>query len=236
MLQQKWIYDLFILGDWDVMSGGYPQSAQALGCNTFYIFELGFWLSCCLYLGFETRRKDFIEMFIHHMSTVALILGSYLTNLGRPGILVMMIHDVGDIFLYSAKSAQYRKFGSLADALFAMFAVVFYISRWFIFPRFVILPLIFTLTDDEASNTNLRILVANNRDVVLRYLTGLLCILLALHLMWGFTIARMVKRTLTSSKQVSKEGDPRSDAESEIDNDSRMSPRSRKSDLRKRKN
>lgn len=228
VLRQGWIRELFLLGDSSAMTGGYPQSAESLGCRTFYIFELGFWLSCCLYLGFETRRKDFVEMFIHHCSTVALILISHLSDYGRAGILVMMIHDVGDIFLYSAKSSQYKKFNGLADMLFAVFALVFYISRWFILPVYVIYPLIKTLTGGQ-SNKNLQILESYGTKETLQFLTGLLCTLLALHLMWGFTIARMIKATLVSKKQVSGDGDPRSEDES------RISPSNKGNEMRKRK-
>lgn len=212
------------------MSGGYPQSAITLECNTFYIFELGFWISCCLYLGFETRRKDFVEMSIHHLSTVCLILFSFLFDFGRPGILVMMIHDVGDIFLYSAKSAQYRKLNKLADVLFAIFALVFYISRWYVFPRFVIIPLLVTIYSG-LTDSNFRIVASYNQVPMLVMLTGLLCVLFALHLMWGFTIARMVKRTFTSKTKVSSDGDPRSDDEA---NDAPISSQNRETSRKKK--
>ena len=39
------------------------------------------------------------EMFIHHMTTILLMVMSWSTNLTRVGTLVLLIHDCADIFL-----------------------------------------------------------------------------------------------------------------------------------------
>ena len=41
----------------------------------------------------------FREMFIHHMTTILLMVMSWSTNLTRVGTLVLLIHDCADIFL-----------------------------------------------------------------------------------------------------------------------------------------
>ena len=38
-------------------------------------------------------------MFIHHMTTILLMVMSWSTNLTRVGTLVLLIHDCADIFL-----------------------------------------------------------------------------------------------------------------------------------------
>lgn len=60
----------------------------------------------CLSLAAQTRRKDWLESLIHHIATVILLLYSYWVNFTRVGVMVLMIHDVSDIFLEAAKLAR----------------------------------------------------------------------------------------------------------------------------------
>ena len=43
--------------------------------------------------------SDFVEMFIHHITTILLMGLSWTCNLTRVGTLVLVIHDVADILL-----------------------------------------------------------------------------------------------------------------------------------------
>ena len=43
--------------------------------------------------------QDFVANVIHHIATVILISFSYLCNFTRIGAMVMVIHDISDIFL-----------------------------------------------------------------------------------------------------------------------------------------
>lgn len=216
LLRQDWIAELFVKRDVFVVARGYPQSATEMGFQDFYLFQLGFWISCCLYIFFETRRKDFTEMCIHHFSTVFLISFSYLFHFARPGILIMCLHDLGDIFLYAAKSAQYRGYKSLADVLFGLFAISFYLARLLFFPIALVFPLAFSIWKGKESAA-MRVIIDHGQGTTLAWLVAALGLLLCLHCMWGTTIARMVIRTLTSSEQkrVTENGDPRSGAESD---------------------
>lgn len=216
LLKQSWVYDL--VGDYRTASlvEGYPQTAASIGCDKYYIIELSFWISCFLFLFFETRRKDIVEMTIHHVTTILLISISYMTGFARPGIMVMAVHDIGDIFLYSAKSCQYRRFQALADVLFTMFAVTFYISRIFCFPKYVIYPLAKHMWSESPTGPIIGPMIKAGHLSTLWFLDGLLCVLLGLHIMWGTTIAKMVWKSILCKNSVAKEGDPRSDSESEM--------------------
>lgn len=218
--QQGWMRQVFIQNDLDALSTGYPQSASSLGYRTLYLVELGFWLSCCLYLAFETRRKDFVEMGIHHLSTVILISFSYLFDFSRPGLLIMTLHDIGDVFLYSAKSAQYKRYQGLADVLFVVFAISFYVTRLYVLPTYLFYGLARALWQGDASES-MRTIKTHGSDRMLTWLVGIFGVLICLHFMWGAIIAKMVLRTLKSSdkKSVAKDGDPRSDSEAELETD-----------------
>ncbi len=42
----------------------------------------------------------------HHVATLALLVYSYWVNFTRVGVMIMLVHDVSDIFLEGAKLAR----------------------------------------------------------------------------------------------------------------------------------
>jgi ceramide synthetase len=71
-----------------------------IGCYMFGAFTLVF----C-----EERRKDYTVMMVHHGVTLSLLIISYTLRCHKLGMLVMMLHDVTDIFLDLGKMFQYMK-------------------------------------------------------------------------------------------------------------------------------
>ena len=116
----------------------------------FYMFQLGFYFQGLYALiMFETRRKDFYELLIHHSVTILLIVMSYCAAQHRIGLNVLIIHDFSDILLYGTKVAHYLDkyskrwpgvFLWITNVGFLVFAVAFAYSRNYIFPVFVIWP------------------------------------------------------------------------------------------------
>jgi hypothetical protein len=155
-------------------------------------------------------------MGIHHASTVVLVVFSYLLDFARSGLLIMALHDIGDVFLYSAKSAQYKRYQSIADVLFAIFAITFYVTRLYVLPVYIFWAFFRILWQGESS-LNMQIIKSYGQDVELAILVGIFGTLISLHVMWGITIAKMVIRSYRTSgkKSVAKNGDPRSDDEEE---------------------
>jgi len=97
-------------------------------------------VSTCL----EHKRKDFVEMQIHHWVTVLLVYLSYVYGWNRIGCVVMLLLDPADTFLHIAKICKYtadapgkpRKalWQNCADVGFALFAVVFFVTRLLMYP------------------------------------------------------------------------------------------------------
>ncbi|CAM9454841.1 unnamed protein product, partial [Chrysoparadoxa australica] len=113
---------------------------------------LHYWLGMGLYWHFlvfqfvDTRRSDFWEMFLHHIITLVLLATSWTLAFSRQGTLIMVIHDVSDIFLELAKLFNYTKgtprffwASPLADGVFAVFALAFFITRLYFYPTFIVL-------------------------------------------------------------------------------------------------
>lgn len=184
---------------------GYPF--QEMGLLKYYYFaQLGLYFHLLVSQFFDIQRKDFWEMFIHHIATIGLILFSYLTNFVRIGGLVVLVHDLSDIFLESAKLFNYAKWQNTCDALFVGFAVTFFVMRLFVFPFHVFRSAFFESWE----------IVGPFRSWW--FFNGLLFVLQLLHLYWGQIIAVMAHSALVKGK-VDK--DSRSDSDSETDEDTK---------------
>jgi len=48
---------------------------------------------------FDVKRKDFWQMFVHHLTTISLLGFSWVCNLTRVGSIVLLLHDSADILL-----------------------------------------------------------------------------------------------------------------------------------------
>lgn len=55
----------------------------------------------------EHRRKDFVEMIVHHITTIALIGLSFSVGYIRVGAIIMLIFDPADVPLHTAKQFKY---------------------------------------------------------------------------------------------------------------------------------
>merc|ERR1719424_1392044 len=140
---QEWIWpsSLWWIG---FAEGGHEVMRSDLRC--YYLmygaryFQGG--ISCLL----EHKRKDFLEMQIHHWTTVVLIYISYFNGWNRIGCCVMLLLDPADAFLHLAKMCKYtsdsmakgvprkRLWQTSADFFFAAFAVAFFGTRLVMYP------------------------------------------------------------------------------------------------------
>ena len=158
----------------------------------------------------EVARSDAAEMMVHHLTTIALISLSYLTNFTRVGTSILFLHDSADIFLESAKIFNYisKADGNMrvwakymTDVVFATFAVTFFVTRIIVYPRFIISSVLY-----EAP------LYLGGSDWIGFYVfAGLLIVLQVLHVFWFYLIARMIYKLVTTGI----EKDERSDDEEE---------------------
>lgn len=146
----------------------------------YYNIELGFYISLVVTQFIDAKRKDFWQMFVHHIVTILLLVFSWACNFHRIGCLVVAIHDIGDIPLESAKLAKYCKKQRLADLIFVVFTVVWIYTRCYAFPTRVLY-----YTTFEA----LSIIPFFPAYYIFN---GLLCCLQILQLFWTYVIIRMV--------------------------------------------
>lgn len=65
----------------------------------YYLVQFAFWLQQILVVNIEKRRKDYLQMFTHHVITCALIFTSYGYHQTKVGNLILCLFDVVDIVL-----------------------------------------------------------------------------------------------------------------------------------------
>ncbi|KAG1671834.1 Ceramide synthase 5 [Nymphon striatum] len=149
---------------------------------------------------------DFFAMFFHHWTTILLLSFSWSINLTRIGTLVLIVHDVADIFVEAAKMARYIDKEKLCNTLFAIFTIVWIISRLGVYP-YVIL---------YASLIEGGEIVFEGRDYnypAYWLFNALLCTLQCLHIVWTFFIMRVLISALSVGKVVKDQRSDSSDNE-----------------------
>jgi ceramide synthetase len=77
----------------------------------------------------EHKRKDFVEMLLHHITTLVVIAVSFLGGYYRIGGVIMLLFDPADVFLHAAKQFKYIGLGTMADINFLLFMLSFFVTR-----------------------------------------------------------------------------------------------------------
>ncbi|PNY27267.1 Sphingosine N-acyltransferase LAG1 [Tolypocladium capitatum] len=87
----------------------FPHTTHEAAFKFYYLFQAAYWAQQALVmlLGLEKPRKDFKELVVHHVVTLALVALSYRFHFTYVGIAVYLTHDVSDLFLALSKSLNY---------------------------------------------------------------------------------------------------------------------------------
>lgn len=185
------IFGLYVMSGkpwmWDIRHCwyNYPEHSVDNDVWWYYMISLSFYWSMTLTHFFEVKRKDFWQMFFHHLVTIALITFSWTCNLTRIGTLVLIVHDCADIPLQMSKMSIYSGHKAFCDAVFAIFTVLWIVTRVGIFPAWIVYS-----TAIEAP-TIVPMFPAYY------IFNSLLCCLLVLHVYWTYLILRIVATTIT---------------------------------------
>lgn len=177
------------MGIWentDLCIKDYPYE-RTYSINAYYLWELGFYISALVtHFTIETRRKDFVEMGIHHMVTIGLIWFSHTMRLERLGMLVLLVHDVADIFLEGAKLLECVGLEFLSTLTFVGLMFSWMISRLYYFPVKIIRSWI---VEHQPRNVP-----------YFKPFLAALFVLLALHIYWFVLILQVAYRKVSKGK------------------------------------
>ena len=81
-----------------------------------------------------TVRGDFQEMFVHHVITNLLVLGSSFFRLTRAGSMVFLVHDISDVPVDMSKLANFLKWKVTTACCFAAMVIVWCMTRLGVLP------------------------------------------------------------------------------------------------------
>lgn len=203
----SFIYGLVVLWDkpwlWDIKHCyyNYPYHAVTSDIWWYYMVSMAFYWSLSFSQFFDVKRKDFWQMFVHHIATIVLMCFSWVGNLTRIGSLVLVVHDCADIFLEAAKIAKYAKYQKVCDFIFVIFTVLWIVTRMGVYPFWIIYS-----TSIEAP----KLLPMFPAYYIFN---SLLCLLLVLHAFWTWLILRIAYNAFYAGQM---EGDIRSDSSEDI--------------------
>ncbi|CAH1102201.1 unnamed protein product [Psylliodes chrysocephalus] len=202
-------YGLTILWDkpwlWDINEcwTDFPHQNVTSDVWWYYMISMTFYWSLSISQFFDVKRKDFWQMFIHHIATIVLMCLSWIVNVFRVGTLVLLVHDCADIFLEAAKMAKYSGYQKICDAIFALFTVLWIVTRLGIYPFWII------------RNTSIEAPKMVPMFPAYYIFNGLLILLLVLHSIWTYLILKIVHNSLNAGQM---EGDIRSSTEDYSEN------------------
>ncbi|OWR55056.1 ceramide synthase 6 like protein [Danaus plexippus plexippus] len=114
-------YGMFILWDkewlWDIDQCyiGYPHQGLTPDIWWYYMISAAFYWSLTISQFWDVRRKDFWQMFVHHIATILLL-----------------------SFSWAVKAAKYAGYQKLCDSLFLGLIVTWISTRVGIFPFYII--------------------------------------------------------------------------------------------------
>ncbi|CAG5125927.1 unnamed protein product, partial [Candidula unifasciata] len=127
-IDKPWLYETIYA--WK----GWPHHHVSDDIYWYYMLEGAFYISLLFSLFSDHKRKDFVEMIIHHLATLLLMGMSWVNNFVRIGTLVLLVHDAVDSWLETAKVAKYIGCHKICEKLFFIFMVMWVVTRLIIFP------------------------------------------------------------------------------------------------------
>ncbi|KZF22973.1 LAG1-domain-containing protein [Xylona heveae TC161] len=113
---------------------GFPLLEMDGLLKWYYLVQFAFWIQQIVVVNIEERRKDYHQMFTHHIVTCSLIAGSYSYYNMRVGNVILCLMDVVDFILPAAKMLKYLQHHTLCDLTFVIFMITWFIGRHVMYP------------------------------------------------------------------------------------------------------
>ncbi|KAH8725470.1 TLC domain-containing protein [Phaeosphaeriaceae sp. PMI808] len=108
---------------------GWPQREVEGIFKWYYLVQWGFWIQQMLVVNVEEKRKDYAQMFTHHVFTAALLFLSYGYYHMRVGAVILCVMDFVDIVLPTAKLLKYMGYSTACDIAFGVFVISWFLTR-----------------------------------------------------------------------------------------------------------
>ncbi|KTW30213.1 hypothetical protein T552_00691 [Pneumocystis carinii B80] len=189
----------------------YPQVILKPHIKWYYLVQFSFWIQQIFVVNIEKRRKDYYEMFFHHIITCTLIFMSYIYHFTQIGNAVLCIMDLSDIFLPLSKMLKYLKMHKTCNLSFFIFLLSWIITRHILF-----LFIVYSTYKDAGVIITHKWDPVNNIYFTKRIHMLFLALLIALEIIlffWLYLIIKVTWRVISGHNAK----DTRSDSEDEND-------------------
>lgn len=111
----------------------WPHDQMSMSFKLYYLIQTASWFEQLIVLQLEEKRKDYYQMFAHHIVTCLLCTGSYAYYLTKIGHIFLLQMDIVDIFLSTAKILKYSGFQTICDILFIVFMLLWIVLRHIVY-------------------------------------------------------------------------------------------------------
>ncbi|KAF5271139.1 hypothetical protein FQR65_LT17719 [Abscondita terminalis] len=184
------LWDKAWLWDIDECWRRFPFEPRTLDIYWYYSISLSFYCALFVTQFFDVKRKDFWQMFVHHVATISLLTMSWCCRAHTIGTLILLLHDFSDIFLEAYKITKYSGFNKIAFACFVILSISWIVTRVFIFPIWIIKSAVFDYLEHHEPYPGWAIM------------NGFLILLYLLHIMWAYFIVKLFYRMAKSREVV----------------------------------
>ncbi|ODH14274.1 hypothetical protein ACO22_06618 [Paracoccidioides brasiliensis] len=113
----------------------WPSRVITYSFKWYCLTQLSFWFQQLLVINIEERRKDYYQMLVHHIVTIALLGSAYVYGFYNVANVVLCIMDIVDYVLPFAKILKYLRYERSCTVAFIVFVVIWIISRHIIYNK-----------------------------------------------------------------------------------------------------
>ncbi|KAF4919264.1 Sphingosine N-acyltransferase-like protein FUM18 [Colletotrichum viniferum] len=107
----------------------WPQRELDGLMKIYILAQWAYWAQQVISVNIEEKRKDYVEMLVHHAITLSLIAASYAYHQTRVGHLILVLMDVIELIFPLAKCLKYIGFKKVCDVVFGFFLFVWVCTR-----------------------------------------------------------------------------------------------------------
>lgn len=125
---------------------------------------------------------------------------SFITNFHRMGTMVLISHDIADIFLELAKLMKYAEWNRCTTVAFIGLFFTWIIPRNFYFPFVIIRSTIATIP--KTIQKGYKWTDFFQQPIMYRLILGMLCILACLHVYWTVLLLKAAYKSIKEGKEV----------------------------------
>lgn len=163
------------------------EQVPTTGVQLYYMLSIGNALSSFTLLLFREHCRNFLEMAIHDFMTLSLLVISYEYGGFRVGTLVLVVHDVCDIFINLSRCLNAARLEKTTVLSFGLLLCSWIYFRLWVFPLQIIWSTLFQAYAVMIFQGYL-------------FCNIMLCSLVVLHVFWLYMFVRMIQGYVRKGK------------------------------------